>query len=276
MLMKRFSLLIGVVAMLAMNVTANVSFTVGKLQFWVCDDGNSVFLQKVVDGQTVSGDLFIPQIVNDGDKDYTVVGISANAFYKQTGLTSVYIPNSVKYIHRTAFYGCTSLTNVTIPNNLEFLGDKVFDNTPWFNAKPDGPVYLGNTFYVYKNPKSMPAGTNIVIKDGTTHIAANAFQGCANLSNIHIPNSVTSIGENAFSRCTGLTIVTLPNSAKNLGFNLFYACTGLTSVTLPRLDQCDPSQHNHIYPCPIFLRMSSIVKHYHSQYCRDNLHQCVP
>ena len=242
MLMKRFSLLIGVVAMLAMNVTANVSFTVGKLQFWVCDDGNSVFLQKLVDGQTVSGDLFIPQIVNDGDKDYTVVGISADAFYKQTGLTSVYIPSTVKYIYRTAFYGCTNLADVVIPDNLEYLAEKVFDNTPWFNAKPDGPVYLGNTFYVYKNPKSMPAGTNIVIKDGTTHIACYAFENCANLSSIHIPNSVTSIGDHAFNHCTGLTSVTLPNSAKNLGNSLFYACTGLTDVTLPNTITSIPAQ----------------------------------
>ena len=240
--MKRILLLIGVVAMLAMNATANIRFTMGKLRFWVCDDGKSVYLQGVVDGETVTGDLYIPQTVTDGDKEYTVVGLSSNSFYKRTGLTSVYIPNSVKYIHRTAFYGCTSLTNVTIPNNLEYLGDKVFDNTPWFNAMPDGPVYFGNTLYVYKNPSSMPAGTNFVVKDGTTHIAANAFQGCANLSNIHIPNSVTSIGENAFSRCTGLTIVTLPNSAKNLGYNLFYGCTGLTSVTLPNTITSIPVQ----------------------------------
>ncbi len=240
--MKRFLFFIATVAMFAMNVTANVSFTVGKLQFWVCDDGKSVYLQKVVDGQTVSGDLYIPQIVSDGDKEYTVVAISSNAFYKQTGLTSVYIPNTVKYIHRSAFYGCTSLTNVTIPNTMEFLGDQVFDNTPWFNAIPDGPVYFGNTFYVYKNPNSMPAGTNIVIKDGTTHIASRAFSNCANLSSIHIPNSVTSIGDRAFNHCTGLTSVTLPNSAKNLANSLFYACTGLTSVILPNTITSIPAQ----------------------------------
>ena len=229
MLMKRFYFLLAL-AMIAMNGTANVRFTIGELQFWVCDDSKSVYLQK---GGNVTGDLYIPQIVNDGDKDYTVVGISTNAFYKQTGLRSVYIPNSVKYIHRAAFYGCTSLTNVTVPNTMEFLDQNVFEDTPWFNAKPDGPVYLGNTFYVYKNSKSMPAGTNIVIQDGTTHIAAGAFKSCANLTGIHIPSSVTSIGDAAFNGCTGLTSVVIPNSAKNLGSSLFYGCTGLTSVTLP-------------------------------------------
>ena len=70
--MKRFLFLIATMAMLAMNASANVRFDVGKLRFWVSDDGKSVFLQRVVPGQTVSGDLYIPQIVSDGDKEYTV------------------------------------------------------------------------------------------------------------------------------------------------------------------------------------------------------------
>ena len=220
--------------MIVMNVNANTTFEVGKLQFLVLDDGKSVLLNKLVTGQTVSGDLYIPQIVNDGDRDYTVVGISASAFYKQTELRSVYIPNTVKYIFMTAFYGCTNLSSISFPDNLEVLGYQAFDKTAWFEAEPDGPVYVGNTFYVYKNGKKiMPAGTNLVIRDGTTTIANNALDGCANLTGVQIPSSVTTIGNQAFNRCTGLTYVAIPNTVKNVGSGLFQHCTSLVGVTLP-------------------------------------------
>ena len=54
--MKRFLFLIATVAMLAMNATANVTFNVGELRFWVCDDGKSVFLQK---GGNISGAIML-------------------------------------------------------------------------------------------------------------------------------------------------------------------------------------------------------------------------
>ena len=55
----------------------------------------------------------------------------------------------------------------------------------------------------------MPEDTEIVLKDGTSGIAAHAFSGCTGLTSITIPSSVTNIGSQAFSPCTGLTSVTV-------------------------------------------------------------------
>ena len=216
--------------MLVMNANA-ASIEVGKLRFWIGDDGASVYLQGVKSGETLTGDLIIPSTVNYEDKDYKVVGISNNAFKNNTGLTSVTIPNTVTSIGYTAFYGCTNLKDIYLPKTLNFLGYDAFNKTAWLNAQPDGVVYTSTALYTYKG--TMPQNTNIVIQDGTTCIAERAFQNCTNLNSIQIPNTVKTIGNNAFKSCTALANVSIPSSVKTLGSLVFSGCTSLVNVTLP-------------------------------------------
>lgn len=64
------------------------------------------------------GDVVIPSTVTYNGVTYNVLAISDYAFQGCTDLTSVIIPNSVKYICQCAFDGCTALTSVTIPNSV--------------------------------------------------------------------------------------------------------------------------------------------------------------
>ena len=50
-----------------------------------------------------------------------VVKIGGGAF-KGSGITEVYIPNTVTYIGNYTFYQCTKLTNITIPDSVTWLG----------------------------------------------------------------------------------------------------------------------------------------------------------
>ena len=113
--------------------------------------------------------------------------------------SNVIIEDGTIGIASGTFENCTGLVTLSIPNTVIFVGANAFTNTTWFNNQSDGLVYIGRVAYKYKG--NIPQNTNIVITDGTTAIASEAFYGCVGLTSVTIPNSVTSIGYYAFSDC---------------------------------------------------------------------------
>ncbi|MCT4543664.1 MAG: leucine-rich repeat protein [Vallitalea sp.] len=57
--------------------------------------------------------------------------------------------------------------------------------------------------------------TEIILQDGVTKVASNAFDGCSNLTTINIPSSVTDIGDGAFNDCTSLASITVHTNNEN-------------------------------------------------------------
>ena len=161
----------------------------------------------------------------------TITTIGYCTFTYCTSLTSIVIPESVTTISEGAFRACFALADITIPSSVTNIGYGAFDNTAWYTNQPDGIIYAGTTAYTYKG--TMPSGTSIVLREGTTTIAGNAFFGEDGLVSISIPNTVTYIGERAFEFCDGLTSIVIPNSVTYIGSYAFHNCPRLTNVTLP-------------------------------------------
>lgn len=220
------------------GVYNNFEYTVGK---------NEVIIDKFKDkGAT---EAIIPSEI-DG---YPVTGIAYSAFEGCTSLTSVAIPNGVKYIGAYAFrdctslisiaipdsvtsiyfytfYGCTSLTSVTIPAGVTSIGDYAFCGCSSLTIVtiPDSVTKISD--HAFEDCNSL---TSVTISNSVTSIGYSTFYGCSSLKSVTIPDSVTSIGSYAFSGCTGLTSVTIPDSVTSIDDSAFYHCSSLTSVTIP-------------------------------------------
>lgn len=123
------------------------------------------------------------------------------------------------------------VASMVFVNPLVGIKAGAFDETDWYKAQPDGAVYIKDWFYKYKG--TMPANTQLTIKEGTVGIADSALDGKSALTGITIPNSVVIIGQKAFQGCGGLTTLTLPNSLTVMSANMLYNCLELTDLTLP-------------------------------------------
>ena len=119
-------------------------------------------------------------------KGKPVTVIDHTAFYNNSAVTSVTIPDSVTAIPDYAFVFCSQLTNISIPNSVTFIGFSAFN--------------------------SCTSLKSITLPSSLSTIQSYAFYNCGNLKTIRIPVSVTSIGNYAFDVCPSLMTVTYPGS----------------------------------------------------------------
>jgi hypothetical protein len=176
-----------------------------------------------------TGAIVIPSNVNYLDVDYMITSIDKTAF-AYSGITSVSIPNSVKFIGEWAFTNCHNLTGVTVPNQVTFLGEGAFSNCSVLTT-----AVLSNTLTSIENNlfHSCRALTNFVIPASVLSIGEYAFDQCYGLITLNIPSSVTQIGKWAFQLCRELQNINISDAVEILPDYVFWGCESLQEVKLP-------------------------------------------
>lgn len=229
--------------------------------------------------EKATGDVVIPSQVIYDDKTYTVVSIANAALYGLPAVTSVTIPPTVTAIGDRAFYECTNLATISVSPNTVRIGEQAFNYTAWYNAQPDGPVYVNSVLCSYKG-KAKP-NTSLVVKEGTISVSPLACAYDKNITDISLPTTIrwvsdafyatgwydnqpdgvlyinsvlygykgsmpvgtqidvregtTVIAADAFYTFIDqeITAVTFPNSLRFINERAFYASSKLTSVVIP-------------------------------------------
>ncbi|MBE6310028.1 MAG: leucine-rich repeat domain-containing protein [Bacteroidales bacterium] len=198
------------------------------------------------------GDVIVPAKVSYQNIEFTVDGVTAQAFmgaeemtsikfncvltsiperamFSCKKLTSVEIPTTVTSIESKAFEQCQTLLNVTLPEGLLNLGSRAFYSCKMLENinLPLSLTSIGD--YAFYDCDALKV---IEFPESITAIPANVCYDCKVLAEVKFGSKVESIGGSAFQYCESLKTVDLPNTLKSLG-NSVFASSGLESISIP-------------------------------------------
>lgn len=163
--------------------------------------------------------------------------IPDKAFYNNTVLTSVTIPEGITEVGSEAFSGCTSVQQFIIPESTTTFGTDTFKDCT--QIKSAGPIG-GDYDYQFGWTQSIPASglsiktlEEVVLPSSISSIGNSAFYGCSNLPSISLPSDLESIGHGAFAGCSSLSSLNLPIGITSIGRSAFLGCSNISRVTLP-------------------------------------------
>ncbi|MBR5963574.1 MAG: leucine-rich repeat protein [Bacteroidaceae bacterium] len=188
-----------------------------------------------------------------------LTAIPQSAFYGDSALTSVVIPQSVARIEAWSFRDCVNLEHVALPDSLAWIDSGTFMNTAIkqttlpskgslmlgysvFQGTPLRSLYIpaNLTATIYRDVVSKcPDLANISVDEGNKYY--DSREGCnaiikkstntliAGCKNTVIPKSVKALGDHAFYYAP-VKKLELPAGLESMGEGSIFRCDSLTSI----------------------------------------------
>ncbi len=158
------------------------------------------------------------------------VTILDGAFYRDTDVQKVILPNTIKEITGWTFYYCTNLKEVILNEGITIIDQEVFSGCSKLEKinLPGSLREIGNSAF-----SACGSLKEIKIPSGIKKIPDSLFYGCASLVSVSLPTGIESIGTEAFMMCGSLRNLILPESIKKIYSGAFNSCYALTELCLP-------------------------------------------
>ncbi len=162
------------------------------------------------------------KISDEGFKDVsTLIGIDLQAAeyigadaFRNTGLTEAFIGNYTEFIGGFAFADCASLTTVRVeanacafdyPTVFEGCDIEIFnvdEDNGHFTVDDHGCIYSKDYSILYRYVGE--GEKNVIVNEGVTYIAADAFLGNEEIESVVLPSTLRIVGDRAFYGCVNL------------------------------------------------------------------------
>lgn len=177
-----------------------------------------------------------------------IIGIAYRAFYENTDITEIVMPDTVIAIEASAFEGCSNLAFVDFSSSLESIDNHAFAKcTSLMDVElPKSCTYVGDSAFSF-------AGHAVFAGSGAEY-GNRCFEGCSfdqisfskgadlsgygifmdsNVRDVKFPEDLTNLGESAFTNCKNIKKIELPDTVTELGEGVFSNMGMLEVLRLP-------------------------------------------
>lgn len=180
--MKKLRLLFSLLT-IALFILSATPVTLAEEDFRYNITNGEVTITKF--GEGLTGEYAIPETVNG----LPVTVISDTAFsYHETRITTIYIPETVKFL------GILSAPFQNIPTLEKIIVD---EENQFFVSDENGVLYTKDKTELLQFPQASLI-TDYTVASETETFLTGAFSGVENLKTLTVPSSVTDVGGNDF------------------------------------------------------------------------------
>lgn len=146
-------------------------------------------------------------IIPDQIDGKTISKIGEGAFFSQTRIESIVLPDTIESIEDGAFVNCVSLTSFEMPDSVENIGE-----------------------YLFARDSALET---VKLSQSITELPNLTFYFCDSLKEVEIPEGVVSLGDAVFYSCSNLEEISFPNTLESIGAGCFQSLQKVKSMELP-------------------------------------------
>jgi len=142
-----------------------------------------------------------------------IVKIGTGAFWNNTAVEEIHIPDTVTVIKGDAFIYCDNLKRIIIPRNVDTIGDNPFAGCPDLIIENLSAAFVLEEGVLFDRKKNLIHYTpskeesEYIIPESVEWIGKHSFYKCENLKCVTITKNVAYMGNNAFSDCSNITLI---------------------------------------------------------------------